>query len=422
MLRSRSTVAVCLLPLLAGCASAPAVGSERASAGAPAAPAEPTPRANDARTGVVVPIEPASIRPWPEAYSGELVLLEVLPHGAEVAEGGVVAELDPRALDRELADAALELASARVRDEGLVRRHAVEEAAARSQLAQAESALDRARRALAGWKERELAFSERQAQLQRRYEAANVEDQQDELAQLQAMYQADELTDATEQIVLKRSQRALAITEVGNALARDRREYQRTLQEKLELESREEAVRVQEQALARTVETQAIERAAREDAAARSKAELAQKAARHERLARDRASLTLRAPRSGVLLHGSLESLRSGAQVRHERGGSLAARKDAFLVADPARAAVALDLPESAAGSLRSGARVRVRPLALPGAAIEGTVEIASWPGPRAAGDELARAATIVLEDAPRELRFGGKARVEVEPSAGSGP
>ena len=123
-----------------------------------------------------------------------------------------------------------------------------------------------------------------------------------------------------------------------------------------------------------------------------------------------------------MLLHGSLESLRSGSQVRHERGGSLAPRKDAFLVADPSRAAVALDLPESAASSLPAGARVTVRPLGLPDASIEGTVELAGWPGPRAAGDELARPATVVLEGAPGELRFGGKARVEIEAGARGEP
>ena len=54
------------------------------------------------------------------------------------------------------------------------------------------------------------------------------------------MYEADELTDATEEIVLKRSRRNLALTEERNSLQEDRRQYRVELSDRIQLESRKE--------------------------------------------------------------------------------------------------------------------------------------------------------------------------------------
>jgi len=348
--------------------------------------------------GVVVPVEPAALALWPEAYAGELVVLEALPHGTLVAQDDVVARLDPRALEQQLADARLELDSARVEHAGLVAKNDVAGEAAASQLARTEAGLDRARRALAGFEAVERAFERRSDALALLREQDGVDDQLDELAQLEAMYAADELVDATEEIVLKRSRRRLARARAWNELSQDQRDHRVELSDALELESRREDVAREEEGLAHLRATAAVEARARAGAEARSAADLAQKETRLARLERDRELLTLRAPRAGVLLHGSARDLRSGgAPKRVERGGTLAARADVLLVADPARLAVALDVPESQRAGLADGAAVTVRPLALSGVELRGTLALAALPAV-AKGEEGAFEATVALD------------------------
>ena len=53
------------------------------------------------KLGVFAPVEgdASTMRFWHEAYSGALLVLEVLPHGTLVETGDVVARIDARAID-----------------------------------------------------------------------------------------------------------------------------------------------------------------------------------------------------------------------------------------------------------------------------------------------------------------------------------
>ena len=68
-----------------------------------------------------------------------------------------------------------------MRHTGLVERQKIEEEAANAALANARAALARTDRALAAWKERELAFERRDDEIDQRRERSYIEDQQDEL-------------------------------------------------------------------------------------------------------------------------------------------------------------------------------------------------------------------------------------------------
>ncbi len=386
---------VALLSILAmacagtGALDAKAIGDGAQVASPPATAVGESQQPAQERTGVLVPVEYAAISIWPEAWSGELVVLEVLPHGTTVRAGDVIARLDTRALEEQIVEAELEVRSAEVRHQGQIERNTIDDEAAAAAWGQALGRLERARRALDGWKTRELEFSRRGDDLQALGEQYWVEDQQDELAQLLKMYADDELVDATEEIVLKRSRRDLESTQIRNQLSRDRRRFHDELTEPLQSEEREEDVRIQEQALDRLKRSQAIEQRARVDAALRSAIELEKKRERLGRLARDLELLSLRAPREGVLLHGRLADLRpGGSPQRLERGSRLSTRTDIFLVADPAAMAVALELPETGRSRLETGARVSLRPFALPDRELSGTLAVDAWPDARAGGAE----------------------------------
>lgn len=415
MIPARSAV----LPLalfVTACASTssgtPPAAQSPAQANAPAAKA-----AAEALTGTVAPAAAAAVSVWPREYSGELLVLEALPQGSSVAQGDVLVRLDTARIEEQIRDAERNLNSAEIAHAGLLQRHALAAEAAAMDLAQARARLERAQRALDAFKARELSFAERNDELRERYERQSIEDRVDELAQVEAMYEADELVDATEEIVLKRSRRDLETARYSTELSADRRAFEAEITRPMQLEGREEEVAVQAAGVARLERTQAIDAAAREDAAARSGMALEDKRTDLADLRADLELFTLVAPTDGVLLYGELEHYRPGAKPPEvERGTRLGARSDVLLVADPRRLAIAFDLSEAQRAGLAQGAPVSVRPLSRPDDALEAELSIEPFPAPRLAGkDGAVFAARATLPPGDHGLLFGMQAKVELE-------
>lgn len=386
-------------------ASASSSGAAAGSGAKPASgPAE--------RTGVFAPSEPAAVSLWFEAYAGETLVLEAMPQGSVVKEGDVLAKLETKSIDDQLHQAELESASAAVRHQGVVERNKIDDDAAAAALEQARAALERAKRTLEGWTAKEIPFARRGDDLGKRNEDAGIDDQKDELAQLEKMYKADELVDDTEEIVLKRSKRRLAISEDARTLSVDRRGYRMEYDEAMQTEVKKEAARMQELALDRLLRSQSIEKRSREDAFLRSKDALEQQNTKLERLHRDREKFVVKAPRSGILLHGKEKDYRPGkTPARYERGSQLPARSDVFLVADPEAVSVAFDVPESMLGDAREGSAVQVKAIAPAGANGIGTVHLEAYPGTKV-GEENGFEATAKLTAAIPGVVFGTRAKV----------
>ncbi len=398
-------------------ASAPATESSKpaATAGVSAGPApiaKPATPPSTERPGVFAPAAPAAVSLWFEAYAGETLVLEAMPQGSEVKEGDVLARLETKSIDEQVHQAELEAASSAVRHQGVVEKNRIDEDAAAAALEQAKAALDRAKKTLDGWTQKELAFNRRGDEISKKNEDAGIDDQKDELAQLEKMYKADELVDATEEIVLKRSRRRLAISEDARTLSVDRRGYKIEYDEAMQTEVKKEAAKMQELALDRLVRSQTLEKRAREDALLRSKDALDQQSQRLEKLRRDREKFVVKAPRGGILLHGKEKDYRPGrTPARYERGSQLPARTDVFLVADPAAVAVAFDVPESMLGDAREGAAVEVKAIAPAGASGIGTVHLEAYPGTKV-GEENGWEATAKLPSAIPGVLFGTRAKV----------
>ncbi len=409
----RTLVLLVPFTVLACQSSAPESGEPAASGPAPEQPSAATPAE---KIGVFTALECERLALWPEAHAGSLLVLEVAPQGQSVQKGDVVARLDTRVIDEEIRRAEVEVRSSEVSRSSTVEKGRLEEEAARSALERARASLERARRSLAGWKEQELAFARRADDLSRRYEQADLEDQIDELDQLEKMYGADELVDATEDIVLKRSRRSLALTQEQNQLSRDRASYHEELELALQTEQREEEFRAQTEALARLEQQQAIEARGRAEAELRAAELVEEQTQKLARLRRDRELFTLAAPCAGILLHGDPEEYRPGkSPARYERGSQLPLRADVFAIAPAEPAAVAFEIPDSELGRFREGMRVEVRLLsgAAAGAAeaTQGRLRVDPYARSLSA-DETRLAATVVLDRPLAGVRHGQRARV----------
>jgi hypothetical protein len=405
----------------AACSSTQAPSSSSGAAANGSAPSAPQSPAGEAITGTIAPAAADPLALWPREYTGEFLVLEALPQGASVAQGDVLVRLDSQRIEEQIRQAELELRSAEIAHAGLLERHALAAEAAADELAQARARLDRAQRALAAHKARELEFTRRGDELRARMEQQGIDDRVDELAQVEAMYEADELVDATEEIVLKRSRRDLESARLSNALSSDRRDFEAQVSRPMQLEQREEEVSMQQAAVARLLRSQALDARAREDAAARSGVVLEDKRADLQALRGDLELFVLRAPADGVLLYGTLDDYRPGAKPPVvQRGSRLAARSDVALVADPRRLAVAFDLGEARRAGLTQGASVRVQPLSLD-EALQGELALDTFPASRPAGKDGALfGARALLAPGDHGLLFGMQAKVEL--GAGGAP
>ncbi|MBI4880977.1 MAG: hypothetical protein HY812_15170 [Planctomycetes bacterium] len=352
--------------------------------------------------GAFVPWEADEIALWPEAFRGELVLVDVRPSGSYVNEGDAIARLDTSAVDREIHAAELEVRWAETALMSAEARLEADEGAAREVAEIAAAALERARRELLGWQERELSLRARELDLRDLYTQHSIEDQEAELAELESMYREDELTDATEELVLKRSRRNLAATYTSRDLAQERRAFEDAYEIVTQTELKEESVRQHEGALARLLRTQEGEARAREDAVLAAEEELARKREQLERLVADREAFEVRAPRAGLLVHGAPAHYEPGAVApRHAAGQSLPPRQTLFTVLEPDRCALVVNVPEGKLSSVRDGMAVKVVPAAAPGTTLLGNLRLERCPQPDSAQAAENRFKGTVAFEAP---------------------
>ena len=169
----------------------------------------------------------AIVRIEPRVWS-EFSIEEIAVHGKRVAKGEVLIRFDAEAIDRKLEDLRREIATGKI---------ALDQAA--QDLAQAQEtapqrieALQRTASIAAEENDyflktrRKAQIETADQQLERRKQV--LANEQEELKQLQKMYEADDLTENTEEIILTRQKDAVAAAEFG--LRMERLDHQRKLE------------------------------------------------------------------------------------------------------------------------------------------------------------------------------------------------
>jgi multidrug efflux pump subunit AcrA (membrane-fusion protein) len=353
-------------------------------------------------SGTVVPTAGTQLMPWPRAYSGQMILLEVAEHGSWVEKGQPIARVDRRSLVRQLRDAELRVESAEsdlkmAHDRAEMLRDSTEWGLHRKELA-----LKRAHQELESWVEFELGQAETQKLLSAMYREHGLEDALDELRQLEAMYTDDELTDATEEIVLKRQRRNLERSRISAGLQEAQSEHNAATQWERTGMQREMAVREAEMELEHAERNAKMSMHSTERGLVSSERSLRDAKQLLEDLRGDAKQLELRAPERGMLLHGSIEDAGS---KRHRMGGQLSARQAAFMVYQPGAYELRMKLSAADKGKVTNGQNVSV---AVDGSELKltGRLMIDAFPGP---GGYAAR---VVLDGEQAQLVPGATASV----------
>lgn len=339
------------------------------------------------RPGVVRPAAALEVRIELEEYAGELLLREITEHGTPVNKGDIVARFDTRGIAKQIEASEREATSARVRSEAAVERDRLDHEAARGELDRARAAFARSEHALNAYLEEELEHARRERELGNQNWNAGIEDQKEEIAQLESMYRADELVEATEEIVLKRSRRQLANTLASFQLYQDRQRLAVDVTEAHETASRQEAVDAQRAELARREQRLAIDRRIAEDELRKARQAAEDASERLDKLRRDAAQFAIRAPQSGVLLHGAArEQLPNTLPTHWQPYASVPMRTVFLTIANADAWEVAVEIPESLVNELKPGAAVEVASADASAPRVVGTLRYKTYPAPRGAG------------------------------------
>lgn len=333
--------------------------------------------------GVLVPAHATALTVRPKAYPGKLRVLDVVAHGTAVEEGDVVLRLD-----RETLDAALRKAEWATRTKKIELRSArltLEEGQENGERARekAEQDLEVARHSLSGYREIQRPLDQRSYRRGEQAYIDSIQDQQDEIDQLGKMYKEDELTEATEELVLKRAHRKLAATKERLEIYRARFHYNTEYTETKTLQALERAVEEREKKLRKVERDVATNHEKAEITVERAEHELAISERNLARMRKDGRGFVLRAPHAGVVLHGNLVSASPANGIMDQNVAAKAMRRHDVVTAGrtlltlavPGAMKVRFALKAEDRYHARAGTFAAVLPKALPEVVLSATLE-----------------------------------------------
>ena len=330
-------------------------------------------------SGKFVAAESSEVALRPMGWS-KMEVVSVVPHGTKVREGETLVEIDTEDLERAVAaaeraleTAQIELESAELSQELLEQTMPIDMAAAERKVKQAEDDLAYYLSVSKGLAEK----STRESLERSRF---SLEYAQEELNQLRQMYEADDLTEQTEEIILKRAQRAAKSAEssLENAEARAKKQLE------VDLPRTEQSLRdATAKTLAGKKKTMASMKAAMRQAELGLESKRLAVEAAERKLDELREDLevlsSVTAPQSGFVYYGRFKDGSWGGKDKAELvlkpGGSLPSKTVLMTVVSPAVAGLQGTVSEKDVSKLRPGLTGKGEAAAMPDAAFEATVD-----------------------------------------------
>jgi len=376
--------AIAALLLLAG---SPAAGAE-AKGKPPAAKHRPKPKTHKVTrgafrvevrlTGVFESTKKAEIALSPEAWT-QLRVLKAVEHGAAVKKGQQLLWLDLEKIDREIKTRTEGLATWEVTVKQAEEELRLLEKTTPEKLAQAVRDQQRAAQDLERFTKIDRPLAEKDAANTLRYRADVLDYTREELRQLEKMYKADDLTEETEEIVLRRQRDAVRRAEFALEKAKVDHEKQMKVVLPRQAEDLAAAAKGKDEARknAETVLPLALRKKRLETAKTRRDAA---KAAEHlAKLKRDRAAMVVKAPMAGRVYYGRcVRGKWTGAEKvapKLVRGGLLTADLVFMTVVEPKLLRVRAVAAEKQLHRLGKGLKGKATPAGYPGRKLDVQIE-----------------------------------------------
>jgi multidrug efflux pump subunit AcrA (membrane-fusion protein) len=258
----------------------------------------------------------------PPASQGPLTIRRIAEHGSALRKGDLLVAFDTRKIDQVLGDLESDLQLAETAIKVAEEELPLIQKSVPVELAAAERAQKQADEDLKYFLEVGRPLAEKRANYFVKSEAFSLEYAREELRQLEKMYKANDLTEETEQIILRRQRHTVEQAEFWLRLAEIDRDYVF----KVTLPRREKGLREglvkQDLQLEKARNTLAPQAAQKREALAKMRHDREKNRDRLAKLRVEREAMTVRAPVDGIVYHGKFHKGQwtlSGAQ-----GGKLA--------------------------------------------------------------------------------------------------
>ena len=338
----------------------------------------------------------------PDAWA-ELTVLQAAPQGTRVKKGDVVLALDTAKIDEAIQDAEAALAAM----EPALKLAQEETTALEKSLALDLAAAERAKQAadedLKRYVEIERALAVKQAEFALKNAANFLAYEQEELRQLEKMYKADDLTEETEEIVLKRQRDAVERAAFG--LEQTRIKTERTLQVDLPRQDVATKENAERQAIALPKAKTSIPAALAKKRLELDKLKSDQKKAadKLQKLKKDHEGMVVKAPVDGVVYYGPcVRGNWSKLGQELARGAALKPNDVAMTIVETTGGLlVRAVVPEDQLERLQPGVEGPVTPVGYPSLRLRAKVETVSLI-PVSAGNFEATISVTFPKGAPR--------------------
>ena len=415
---------VCLVSLGFSALAGPVTAQEPAKDAPPPAPpkietvkvARAPMRVEVALTSALEPEDRAEIVLRPEAWA-QLVIEKAPEPGARVKAGDALITFDAAKLEDEIHDAkhALETSSLGLEQARL--EHEIAEKTAELDLTAALRSRKQATENLQHYLEVDAPLNERQHRHSLDQSRFSLEYSQEELNQLEKMYKADDMTEETEEIILKRARRDVESSRYYLDVTTARADRALRVELPRQKENMTESTTRTVMASQKTEASAERQSRLRKLGLAKQEVEHKRLAQKLEKLSRDRELAVVKSPRDGIVYLGRFsrgkwvdapqlaESLRKGGAVQPNQ---------VFLtVADPRVGSLRVEVPEKELQGVEPGAVAIVSPTARPSLKLLARVDRVA-PGPTLPGIFEARVVLDRSTEIPAWLLPGMECSVKI--------
>lgn len=308
-----------------------------------------------------------------------LVVKEAVEAGKHVKKGETLVELDTKKIDEELNDLkySRQLSALAVEQAELELRQLAESVPA--DLKSSRHSKQMADDDLAYFLKVDLDLRTRSAHESFKRSQYSLENAQEELKQLEQMYKADDLTEETEEIILKRARRSVESAQffLETSTIRTARTLKTTLpREEIQLK---EAARKQTLTLEKAESSLPNQLKQKEIGLLKLIDGLEKSELRFEQLKQDREQMTVKSPIDGIVYYGSCVrgkwSPTATVAKQLREGGTLAANQVFMTIVQTRPMLVRASLPEKELHHIRPGVKGKAVPTAFPNAKLPITVD-----------------------------------------------
>ena len=339
----------------------------------------------------------------------DLKVKNVVQQGAVVTAGQVLVEFDTQSIEKagkeaefSLKNSEFDLETARLNMKELKETFELDKALAERTWKNAKEDYEYFKNVQLPDRMDDLAYSEKSA-------GYFLEYQMDELDQLEQMYTEDELTEESEEIVLKRARRGVESAARNKKRSLRRVERDRETNVPREKVSKEEAIKRSELAYEKSMKTLPIGKQKKEVALAKAEFDVQQKAKKLKELNSDFQKMQLKSPANGVVYHGRCDRGKwvggAGSPKRELKvDKKVVANTVVMTIVDVGQMMVRADLTETKVHSLSAGLRGKAKLNTPAGIVIPATIKSVS----RVAMDSGKYDAQIVVESLPADTVMPG--------------